>query len=85
MALQLLYGDQAEARPLPTHRITQTQIKHTQTSMPRAGFKPHALSLRVGKDGLCIRLLDYYDRRYLPFIYHNLYVETVLHTLYSNF
>jgi hypothetical protein len=27
------------ARPLPTHRTTQTQNKRAQTSMPRVGFK----------------------------------------------
>jgi hypothetical protein len=27
-------------RPLPTHRTTQTQNKHTQTSMPSVGFQP---------------------------------------------
>jgi hypothetical protein len=33
-------GDQPVARPLPTHRATQTQNKRTQTSMPRVGFEP---------------------------------------------
>jgi hypothetical protein len=33
-------GDQPVARPLPTHRITQTQNKRTQTSMRRVGFEP---------------------------------------------
>jgi hypothetical protein len=33
-------GDQPVARPLPTHRTTQTQDKRTQTSMPRVGFEP---------------------------------------------
>jgi hypothetical protein len=33
-------GDQPIARPLPTHRTTQTQNKRTQTSMPRVGFEP---------------------------------------------
>jgi hypothetical protein len=32
--------DQPVARPLPTHRTTQTQNKRTQTSMPRVGFEP---------------------------------------------
>jgi hypothetical protein len=31
-------GNQAVARPLPTHRI-ETQNKRTQTSMPRVGFE----------------------------------------------
>jgi hypothetical protein len=33
-------GDQPVARPLPTHRTTQTQNKCTQISMPWVGFKP---------------------------------------------
>jgi hypothetical protein len=33
-------GYQPVARPLPTHRRTQTQNKRTQTSMPRVGFEP---------------------------------------------
>jgi hypothetical protein len=32
--------DQPIARPLPTHRTTQTQNKHRQTSMPEVGFEP---------------------------------------------
>jgi hypothetical protein len=32
--------DQPVARPLPTHRTTQTQNKRTQTSMPRVVFEP---------------------------------------------
>jgi hypothetical protein len=31
-------GDQPVARPLPTHRTTQTQNKCTQTSMPQVGY-----------------------------------------------
>jgi hypothetical protein len=33
-------GDQHVARPLPTHRTTQTQNKLTQTSMSRVEFEP---------------------------------------------
>jgi hypothetical protein len=34
-------GDQpVTTRPLPAHRTTQTQIKHTQISMPQVGFEP---------------------------------------------
>jgi hypothetical protein len=33
-------GNQPVARPLPTHRTTQTQNKRTQTSMPQVGFEP---------------------------------------------
>jgi hypothetical protein len=32
-------GDQPVARPLPTHRKTQTQNKRTETSMPRVAFE----------------------------------------------
>jgi hypothetical protein len=32
--------DQTFARPLPTHRTTQTQYKCTELSMPRVGFEP---------------------------------------------
>jgi hypothetical protein len=32
--------DLRDARPLPTHRTTQTRNKRTQTSMPRVGFEP---------------------------------------------
>jgi hypothetical protein len=34
-----LDGRSAVARPLPTHRTTQTQYKYTLTSMPRVGFE----------------------------------------------
>jgi hypothetical protein len=33
-------GDQPVARPIPTHRTTQTQNKRSQTSMSRVGFQP---------------------------------------------
>jgi hypothetical protein len=33
-------GDQPVARPLPTHRTTQTQKKCTQTSLPEVVFEP---------------------------------------------
>jgi hypothetical protein len=33
-------GDQPVARPLPTHRTTQTQNKRTQIHMPRVRFEP---------------------------------------------
>jgi hypothetical protein len=32
--------NQPAAKPLPTHRTTQTQNKRTQTSLPRVGFEP---------------------------------------------
>jgi hypothetical protein len=33
-------SDQLVARPLPEHRKTRTQIKHTEISMPWVGFEP---------------------------------------------
>jgi hypothetical protein len=33
-------GDQPVARPLPTHRTTQTENKRKQISMPSVGFAP---------------------------------------------
>jgi hypothetical protein len=33
-------SDQSVAMPLPTHRTTRTQNKHTQTSMSWVGFEP---------------------------------------------
>jgi hypothetical protein len=34
--------DQPVSRPLPTYRTTQTQNKHTQTSMPSMGSNPRS-------------------------------------------
>jgi hypothetical protein len=36
---QYFTQDHPVARPLPTHRTTQTQNKRTQTSMPGIGFE----------------------------------------------
>jgi hypothetical protein len=36
-------GDRSITRPLPTHRTTQIQNKHTQTSMPRVALE-HTIS-----------------------------------------
>jgi hypothetical protein len=33
-------GDQPVAKPLLTHRITQTRNKRTETSIPYVGFEP---------------------------------------------
>jgi hypothetical protein len=52
-------GDQPVARPLPTHRITQTQNKRTQTSMPRVGFEPMIPVF----DGSCLTQRGHCDRR----------------------
>jgi hypothetical protein len=42
-------GNQPVARPLPTHRTTQTQNKRTQTSMPWVGFAPTIPAFERGK------------------------------------
>jgi hypothetical protein len=44
-------GDQPVARPLPTHRTTQTQNKLTQTSMPLVGFEPKIPVFERAKTG----------------------------------
>jgi hypothetical protein len=41
--------DQPFARPLPTHRTTQTQNEHTRTSMPWVGFEPRIPVLEPAK------------------------------------
>jgi hypothetical protein len=42
-------GDQPTKRPLPTHRTTQTQNEHRQTSMPWMGFEPMIPALERAK------------------------------------
>jgi hypothetical protein len=44
-----LTGDQRVTRPIPTHRIAQTQNKHTQTSMPEVGFEFTILAFERAK------------------------------------
>jgi hypothetical protein len=41
--------DQPVARPLPTHKTTQTQNKSTETSMPRVGFEPTIPGFELAK------------------------------------
>jgi hypothetical protein len=50
-----LEGDQSVARPLPTHRTTQTQNKWAQTPMPRVGFEP---TISVFERAKMVRALD---------------------------
>jgi hypothetical protein len=55
-------SDQPVARPLPTHRTTQTHNKHTQTSMPFSGIQTRDPSVRASdlrRRGHCDRLLKY--------------------------
>jgi hypothetical protein len=42
-------GNQPVARPLPTHRTTQTQYKDTQTPMPWMRFEPTILPFERAK------------------------------------
>jgi hypothetical protein len=42
-------GDQPVARPLPTHKTTQTQ-----SSMPLNGIRTHDLSIRASEDSSCL-------------------------------
>jgi hypothetical protein len=44
-------GDQPVARPIATHRTTQTQIKRTQTSIPPVGVEPTISALERAKTG----------------------------------
>jgi hypothetical protein len=48
-------SDQPDARPLPTHRTTQTQNKRTQTTIPSVGFEPMIPALERAKT---VRVLD---------------------------
>jgi hypothetical protein len=63
-------GHQLVARPLPTHRTTQTPNKRIQTSMRRVGFDPtipvfqrektvHALDRAATVIGLFCSLTDH--------------------------
>jgi hypothetical protein len=47
--------DQPVARPLPTHRTTQTDIHAL------SGTRTHDLSVRASEDSSCLRLRDQYD------------------------
>jgi hypothetical protein len=53
--------DQPVARPLPTHRSTQTQNKHTDIHAS-SGIRIHDPSVRTGEDVSCFRLRSHCDR-----------------------
>jgi hypothetical protein len=62
-------GDQPVARPLPTHRTTQTQNKRTHThthththTRTSGGIRTHDPSVRAGEDSSCLRMLGHCDR-----------------------
>jgi hypothetical protein len=54
-------GDQPVARPLPTHRTTQTQNICTGIEAS-SGIRTHDPSVRVGEDGSCPRQRGHCDR-----------------------
>jgi hypothetical protein len=58
-------SDQPVARPLPIHRITQTQnkYKHKTNIYALCGIRTHDPSFRASEDSSCLRPLDYCDRR----------------------
>jgi hypothetical protein len=57
-------GDQLVARPLPKHRTTQSQNKHTHKPNIHAlcGIGTHDPGFRAKEDSTCLRLLGYRDR-----------------------
>jgi hypothetical protein len=56
-------GDQPVARPLPIHRTTQTQNKHTQYIRALSGIRTQDLSVRAGEDSSCLRPRGHCDWR----------------------
>jgi hypothetical protein len=48
-------GDQPVARPLPTHRSTQTQNKRHTDILASSGIRTHDPSVRASEDGSCLR------------------------------
>jgi hypothetical protein len=63
-------SDQLVARPLPTHRTTQTQNKyiHIPNIHALCGIRTHDPGFRASEDSTCLRSLGYPDRHLvLPF------------------
>jgi hypothetical protein len=74
--------DQPVARPLPTHRTTQTHNKLTETSMPRVGFEPTIPILERAKTfhaldpaAIVIGSLETYSVKYCGNTVRVLYIE----------
>jgi hypothetical protein len=56
-------GDQPVARPLPTHRTTQTQNKRRHTDIHAlSGIRTHDPSVRASEDSSCLRAHGPCDR-----------------------
>jgi hypothetical protein len=72
-------GDQPVARPLTTHRTTQTQNKRTQTSMSPVGFKP---TIPVFKRAKAVHASDARPLRLVQIIIkHGILVSTTTKTV----
>jgi hypothetical protein len=58
-------GDQLVSRPLPKHRTTQTQNKRMYIPNIHAlcGIRTHDPGFRESEDSICLRQLDYRERR----------------------
>jgi hypothetical protein len=58
-------SDQLVARPLPKHRTTQTQNKHTHIPNIHAlyGIRTHNPGFRANENSICLRPLGYHDRQ----------------------
>jgi hypothetical protein len=64
-------SDQSIARPLPTHRTTQTQNERTHTDIHALrGIRTHDPSIRASEDSSCLRPRGRCDRQYLPIWSH---------------
>jgi hypothetical protein len=75
-------GDQPVARPLPTHRTTQTQNKRTDIHV-LSGIRTHDSSVQASKDSSYLRPRGHCDRQaasYLTLFYlgHSEMIETNL-------
>jgi hypothetical protein len=71
-------GDKPVARPLPTHRRSQTQNKRTQISMLRVGFET-TIPVLQRADGSCLRPHSHCDRpviNYFTFLSERAYIRT---------
>jgi hypothetical protein len=55
-------GDQPVARPLPTHRTTQTRNKKHTDIRALSGIRTHDASVRAGDDSSCLRPRSDCDR-----------------------
>jgi hypothetical protein len=79
-------SDQPVARPLPAHRITQTENKFTQTSMLWVGFEPMIPSSERAKESSCLRPRGHRDRHtvrlgiFIAVLMHASSKETIYHS-----